>query len=181
MPTSTGPSHDYPRWIETLRDGARVLIRPLTPEDREAERAFIQEMSQESRRYRFLCHINAPSEHLLEQLTDLDYVHQVAFAAVSSGTTPEKIIGVSRFSTDKGGRRCECAITVADAWQNKGLGTILMRHLIAVARSLGIERMVSIDDAQNAKMRDLAKHLGFTRRADPDDPTQVIHELVLTP
>lgn len=174
-------NRSYPRWIETLRDQTRILIRPLVPEDRAAEKAFIEGLSEQARRYRFLGQVRSPSESLLRQLTELDYVHQVAFAAVVNDDLHDRIVGVSRFSTDASGRSCECAVTVTDDWQNKGLGTVLMRHLIAVARSLGIERMVSFDDAQNVQMRDLARHLGFSRRVDPDDASQVIHELTLRP
>jgi hypothetical protein len=54
-----------------------------------------------------------------------------------------------------------------------------MRHLIEVARSRGVRSMFSIDEADNASMRDLAKFLGFRRTRDPDDATQVIHTLTL--
>ncbi|MDG2518381.1 GNAT family N-acetyltransferase [Lysobacter soli] len=174
-------NRSYPRWIETLRDQTKVLIRPLTPDDRDAERAFIEGLSEEARRYRFLGQVRSPSEDLIRQLTELDYVHQVAFAAVVNDNLHDRIVGVSRFATDATGRSCECAVTVTDDWQNRGLATVLMRHLIAVARSLEIERMVSFDDAQNVQMRDLARHLGFSCRVDPDDATQVIHELTLRP
>jgi N-acetylglutamate synthase-like GNAT family acetyltransferase len=175
------PNRTYPRWIEALRDRTKILIRPLTFDDRDAEKAFIEGLSDEARHYRFLGQMKSPSEHLLRQLTQLDYVHQVAFAAVVNDNLHDRIVGVSRFSTDASGRSCECAVTVTDDWQHKGLGTVLMRHLIAVARSLGIERMVSIDDAQNVQMRELANYLGFSCRVDPDDPTQVLHELTLRP
>jgi hypothetical protein len=54
-----------------------------------------------------------------------------------------------------------------------------MRHLIGVARDRGIECMYSIDTAGNNAMRDLAEHLGFQRKPDPDDATQVLHVLDL--
>ena len=91
----------------------------------------------------------------------------------------ERIVGVSRYSANESGSQCECAVTVSDDWQNKGLGTLLMRHLIEVARSRGIQRMMSIDSAENARMQDLANYLGFETRVDPDDASQVIHELEL--
>ncbi|HEY0179996.1 MAG TPA: GNAT family N-acetyltransferase, partial [Dokdonella sp.] len=86
---------------------------------------------------------------------------------------------VSRFGVGADGRACECAVVVADAWRNKGLGTILMRHLIDVARARGIRTMTSIDAAENLAMRDLAEFLGFSRRADPEDGTLVVHTLEL--
>lgn len=174
---AAGP--DYPRWSETLRDRSRVLIRPITAQDRDAERAFIEGLSPESRRYRFLGQISHPSEALLAELTDIDYVHEVAFAAVVADNSHERIVGVGRYQADKDDTRCECAVAVSDAWQNKGLGTALMKHLIEVARERGMRRMYSIDSIDNTRMRDLAQYLGFETRADPDDASQVIHELEL--
>lgn len=176
---SAGP--DYPRWSETLRDHTHVVIRPITPQDKTAERDFIEGLSMEARRYRFLGQVRCPSESLIEQFTHIDYVHEVAFVAVTPEDGHERIVGVSRYSTDEPGEVCECAVTVTDEWQNKGLGTLLMRHLIDVARARGIRRMFAIDSAENVRMQDLARYLGFDRRSDPDDATQVIHELNLTP
>lgn len=172
---SADPSH--PRWIETLRDRSQVLIRPLAPTDRAAERAFVEGLSEEKRRYRFLGTMDTASERLLDTLTDLDQVHDVAFAAVVPEGAHERIVGVSRYG--RNGDGCECAVTVSDDWQDKGLGTALMRHLIDVARARGMHRMYSVDSAENLRMRDLARFLGFHTRADAADPSQVIHELAL--
>lgn len=174
---SAGP--EYPRWSETLRDHSHVVIRPIMPQDADAERAFIEGLSLEARRFRFLGQVKCPSESLIEQFTNIDYVHEVAFVAVIPEDGHERIVGVSRYSSDESGTRCECAVTVTDEWQNRGLGTLLMRHLIEVARARGIRRMISIDSAENIRMQLLAQYLGFDTRVDPDDSRQVIHELAL--
>ncbi len=170
---------EYPRWSETLNDRTHVLIRPIRKQDREAERSFIEQLSPEARRRRFLGRMDHPSEQLIEQLTNIDYVHDMAFVAIVREDAHERIIGVSRYNTDEDGISCECAVTVSDGWQQKGLGTLLMKHLIEVARSRGILRMFSIDSAENVLMKDLAMHLGFRTRTDPEDSSQVVHELDL--
>jgi GNAT superfamily N-acetyltransferase len=170
---------DRPRWSETLRDHSHVVIRPLTPADREAERAFIEGLSPQSRQFRFLGQVCRPSDALLDRLTRVVAVHDVAFAAVTREDAHERLVGVSRYSTGRDGETCECAVVVSDEWQGKGLGTLLMKHLIEVARSRGIHRMVSFDAAENIRMSDLARDLGFHTRSDPDDASQVIHELLL--
>lgn len=175
--TSDGP--DYPRWSETLRNGSHVLIRPITPLDKAAERAFIEGLSAQARHFRFLGAVRSPSDDTLERLTRIDHVHDVAFAAVVADDSRERMVGVSRYSTDAGGHSCECAVTVSDEWQDQGLGTLLMKHLIEVARTRGIGTMFSIDSAENTRMQDLAKFLGFHTRVDPDDASQVIHQLML--
>ena len=175
------PSQDpaHPRWTETLRDRTQVVIRPLAPTDRDAERVFIEDLSPESRHYRFLCTISHPTEALLDVLTHVDQVHKVAFAAVVPEGAHERIVGVSRYTTDRDARHAECTVTVADDWQQIGLGTALMRHLIEVAKAHGVTHLRSVDAADNLRMRDLAHFLGCHVRVDPADASQVIYELVL--
>lgn len=179
-PTPTPIQHrDTPRWTETLLDRSSVLIRPLQPRDREAERAFIEGLSLQARRFRFLGQIASPSAALLDQLTDVDFEHEVAFAATVAEDAHERIVGVARYSVDPEDSRCECAVTVADDWRERGLGTVLMRHLIEIARQRGIRTMYSIDSAENVAMADLARHLGFKSHIDPEDASQCIHSLEL--
>lgn len=170
---------DYPRWTEVLRDRTRVVIRPIGKQDVAEERAFIEALSPQTRRFRFLGQVRHPSIELITRLTDIDYSEAVAFAAVVPDGAREKFLGVSRYSTDRDGTSCECAVTVLDEWHHKGLGTVLMKHLIEVARARGIRYMFSIDSAENVEMADLAKYLGFGRSIDPEDRTQVIHSLWL--
>jgi GNAT superfamily N-acetyltransferase len=179
MPWALGP--DYPRWTETLRNKTRVVIRPVTARDAAAEKAFIEALSPQSRRFRFLGQISHASDDLVRRLTTLDYRQDVAFAAVVPEDAHEKFLGVSRYSVAADGVSCECAVAVLDEWHEKGLGTLLMRHLIEVARARGIAHMYSIDSTENTEMSALARFLGFDRRLDKDDPTQVMHSLWLSP
>ncbi len=179
-PNTPSPTDsEYPRWSETLHDRSHVLIRPITSQDKAEERAFIEELSAEAKRFRFLGQIRSASDRMIERFTDIDQVHDVAFAAITHEDSRDRIVGVSRFAADPEGLRCECAVTVSDTWHNKGLGTLLMKHLIEVARSRGITTMYSIDSCENLAMKDLATYLGFHTRVDPDDARQVIHELEL--
>jgi len=178
LPWALGP--DYPRWSEALRDGTRVVVRPLTREDADRERDFIESLSPESLRFRFLGQARHPDAEFLARLTDIDYQRDVAFAAVAADDAGGKFLGVSRYGTTPDGISCECAVTVLDDWHRKGLGTLLMRHLIEVARARGILFMHSIDAADNVEMDALARYLGFTRHRDPQDATQVVHRLVLS-
>ncbi len=168
------------QWKEKLRNGTTVLIRQICADDVELERRFIEELSPRSRRFRFLGEIKSPSPSLLKQLTQLDATHDVAYVAlIFADGADKRELGVARFSARPDGLTCECAVTVSDAWHNQGLATILMQHLIDVARQRGIECMYSVDAAGNDAMRELAEHLGFVRKPDPNDATQVLHTLDL--
>jgi GNAT superfamily N-acetyltransferase len=170
---------DVPESVVTLLDGSEVAIRALRKEDAELERDFIRNLSPESRWMRFLGQIGEPSDSLIRKLTELDYQHDMAFIALSREGGIAHEVGVSRYSLAPDGQSCECAVTVADAWQGKGLGTVLMRDLIDIARRRGIRSMFSIDANENERMRELARDLGFKREQAPDDPTRVIHRFVL--
>ena len=73
----------------------------------------------------------------------------------------------------------ELAVTIADAWQNKGLGQLLLKQLIAYAKTHGLKQLYSVELADNTAMRDLATELGMSVRCDPDDANQVIYSVTL--
>lgn len=166
-------------WIEPLRDGTPVLIRPLRADDREREEDFLGRLSPRARRLRFLGTFSRVSPALVDGLMDVDCQERMAFVALVHEDGLLREIGVSRYGAAGDGTRCECAVTVAEDWQGRGLGVLLMRHLIEVARRKGFAQMFSIDAFDNTAMRDLASYLGFQRRLDPGDSAQVIHSLDL--
>lgn len=174
-----GVSSAQPQWHQKLRDGTSVLIRPIQEADEALEREFIEGLSPQSRRFRFLGTIKSPSAELLRQFVHPELVRGVAFVALIDRGTQKQEIGVCRYSASADGASCECAVAVSDEWQGKGLATILMRHLIDTARQHGIKRMYSIDASHNQHMRELAEYLGFRRAVDSDDATLVIHTLDL--
>ena len=166
-------------WNEVLRDGTPVMIRTINKADAGRERTFIEGLSAESRYFRFLQNVKHPSPDLIRRFTEVDQQNDIALVALLSTADEPRIIGVSRYSRCDDGNVCECAVTVADEWQGKGLGTLLMRHLIEIAREQGIAHLYSLDSAENRPMQELAAHLGFQRRVDRDDPTLVEHRLEL--
>lgn len=166
-------------WIESLNDGTRVLIRPLRDEDRAREQAFIERLSPQPRRFRFMDTFKHASLALLDQLMDVDNLQKVAFVALVHDNGELREVGVSRYSATEHDGQCECAVSVADDWRERDLDAVLMRHLISQARKNGFRQMVSLDAAVNEPMRDLLSQLGFRGRHDPQDATQVIHTLDL--
>jgi GNAT superfamily N-acetyltransferase len=165
-------------WTDKLLDGRMVNIRPLTQEDDSLELDLLQRCSAQTRRFRFLGSVQ-PTTKLAKQLTTLDADHDLAFVATLVEDGSEHAIGVSRYRTGEDCISGECAIMVRDDFQGCGLGVILMRHLIDVARSRGVKTLMSIDSAENHRMRELADFFGFERHTDAEDAAQVIHTLRL--
>ncbi len=166
-------------WNAVLKDGQEVMIREIRKQDAELERHFIERLSPESRRFRFFGTLVSPSDNLLRQLVTLDPARDVALIALIGHGADQSEIGVARLSTE-GDDSCEFAVTVSDEWHKKGLGTLLMQHLIYLAMDRGIKSMHSTDAEDNEPMREFAAHLGFKRTPDPDDATLVVHSLDLS-
>jgi RimJ/RimL family protein N-acetyltransferase len=162
-------------WIESLRDGTRVLVRPLRETDRLREEAFIRRLSPEARRFRFLGDFKSPTPELINQLMHVDYDNDMAFVALAHDDGELREVGISRYSRIEGSTACEFAITVSDDWCGRGLAVLLMRHLMDIARKHKLVRMFSMDDVNNEPMRVLANFLGFKREINPDDARSVIY------
>lgn len=166
-------------WTETLGDGSRVRIRSIRPGDAATQNAFIEGLSAESRRLLFLGGIAHLREHELERLCSPDHVHDMAYVAIAPGPDGEQI-GLCRYASARpADHEAEISVAVADAWQHKGIATLLLRRLIDHARAHGVKRLYSMDAATNERMRRLARHLGFSETPDPQDVRQVIYSMQL--
>jgi acetyltransferase len=177
--------HPYPaELIEdvTLRDGTRVTVRPIRPEDAELEREFVDVLSPQSRYYRFFYQIHELTPMMIARFTQVDYDREMALVAVADIAHPHghpSFLGVARYNANPDGSSAEFAIVIADAWQKRGLARLLMARLVAAARRRGFERLVGLVLRENAAMLALSKSLGFTVRDDPDDADQVVVTLDL--
>ncbi len=152
--------------ITTLKNGQTAVIRPLTPEDAEAEQNFVQNLSDKSRQSRFMAHIKELSQSTLASFCNLDYHREGAFAAVADDGT---FLGVSRFSCIQYPVSCEFGISVAENMHGQGLATKLMHEIIALARHQGYARMTAEILKTNTAMLKLAEKLGFILTPSPHD------------
>jgi acetyltransferase len=164
--------HPYPLELESealLRDGTRVLLRPIRPEDAPLEEAFIAALSPDTMRLRFLSAMRTLTPAMLARFTQIDYDREMAFVALAGDPAQPCEVGVGRYATLPDGKTCEYAIVLADAWHARGLGQIMMRRLVEVARSRGLETMVGDVLASNEPMLRLCAKLGFTAAPIPGD------------
>lgn len=159
----------YPREVE-LRDGTRVWIRPIAPEDAQREQLFVRGLSPESRYFRFMNTIRELSPEMLDSFTHPDPAREIALVAITRDLLDPRQIGVARcVRADAQADSAEFAIVVADEWQGKGLGSLLMRELIAAARARGLRRLEGWVLATNHAMLELMRALGFEAGGAPDD------------
>ena len=105
---------------------------------------------------------------MLARFTQIDYASEMALVAVSEEGGEEKMAGVARYAPNPDGESVEYAITIADAWQKRGLGRLMLVRLIECAREKGVKRMEGTVLAINQGMLKLVSELGFSVHADPE-------------
>ncbi|MFB9156141.1 bifunctional acetate--CoA ligase family protein/GNAT family N-acetyltransferase [Chromobacterium violaceum] len=152
-----------------LHDGTPVMIRPIRPEDADMQQAFVRNLSEESRYNRYLSSIKQLSQSMLVRFTQLDYDREMALAMTRDGEGGEEMLAVARFITDPDNEACEFALEVADDWQGRGIGTLLMQALFDAAREQGLKLMRGEVLAGNKGMLKLMHKLGFSVEPHPED------------
>jgi RimJ/RimL family protein N-acetyltransferase len=150
--------------IERLLDGAPVVIRPIRPDDKGMLSDGLRRLSPQSAQRRFLTPKRSFSRAELRYLTEVDGRDHVALVAEFPLDPERRLIAVARFvRLQDDPEAAEVAVTVADEWQGRGLGSLLGRHLVHSARNRDIRRFTATMHSDNAAahrlMRKLTNHL----------------------
>ena len=159
-----GDSTADPHWH--LADGTRIGVRALRPDDRELEVEFLQSLSDQTRYSRLMTPLRYLSRDLLDLLMDVNDVNRAALVATVMKDGREKFVGVARYAAGAVAGEAELGITVADAWQQRGIAAELIGRLFEHARKRGIRRIVGFVLPDNDRMLALARKLGFTVHLD---------------
>jgi acetyltransferase len=160
-----------------LKDGTQVILRPIRPEDEPIEAEFIENLSEETKRFRFFYVIKEITHDMLVRFCNIDYDREMAIVAeYTDSNGRRRIVGVGRLIMDPFRKRGEFAVVVADDFQGRGLGTKLIDMLIQVAMDKGLESIYGLVMPDNIRMIELCRKLGFELRHTPEE---VIVELNL--
>jgi RimJ/RimL family protein N-acetyltransferase len=128
--------------IETLRNGMRIEIRALKPQDREGMLAAVSRTSSDSLYRRFF----AVRRHFTETeesfYLNTDFISHVALVALTEENGQPIIVGGGRYVVAQPGQ-AEVAFTVVDKYQGQGVGAALLRHLTAIARQAGLRELIA--------------------------------------
>ncbi|MGW2632718.1 bifunctional acetate--CoA ligase family protein/GNAT family N-acetyltransferase [Streptomyces chattanoogensis] len=173
----TQPDHAYPTHWEAdvvLRDGGTARIRPITPDDAERLVSFYEQVSDESKYYRFFAPYPRLSDRDVHRFTHHDYVDRVGLAATVGG----EFIATVRYDRidDQGlpaknpeDDQAEVAFLVQDAHQGRGVASALLEHIAAVARERGIRRFAAEVLPANTKMIKVFTDAGYTQKRTFED------------
>ncbi|MFF1924522.1 GNAT family N-acetyltransferase [Streptomyces sp. NPDC058221] len=170
------PHHAYPDHWEAdvvLRDGGTARIRPITTDDAERLVSFYEQVSPESKYYRFFAPYPRLSAKDVHRFTHHDYVDRVGLAVTVGG---EFIATVRYDRIDAHGRpasapadEAEVAFLVQDAHQGRGVASTLLEHIAAVARERGIRRFAAEVLPANNKMIKVFRDAGYTQQRSFED------------
>ncbi len=158
----------------TLRDGSRVVIRPIEPDDRDALVDGFERLSEESRYRRFFGAVSQLRPKDLDYLTRVDHHDHEALVAMDPETGQGA--GVARFVRTEP-ETAEPAIVVVDDWQGRGLATVLLDALVERAREEGIRRFDAPVLATNADAIRVLERIGHTTKRHAGREVQLIIEL----
>jgi len=147
----------------------------MRPEDIDYEQRFVRALSDESRYQRFMHQLPELPPSMLARFTQLDYDRELALVAFA----PDRgsFVGVGRYMPNADGETAEFALTVADAWQGRGLGRMLLERLCDCARAAGYRTLYGHILNANRDMLGLAERLGFTHVGRDSDVVTVARTL----
>jgi acetyltransferase len=166
--------HPYPKSLaraHRLKTGETVLLRPIRPEDLEAERRFIARLSQRTLYMRFHAPVRELNIERLVRYTQIDYDREMAFVAVDANVehADGEIRGIARYTRNPDGSTCEFGLAIEDTWQGRGLGHALMNAIESCARDRGIREIVGYVLKDNADMARLMRSRMYDARRDEDE------------
>ncbi|MEH0550358.1 bifunctional acetate--CoA ligase family protein/GNAT family N-acetyltransferase [Streptomyces sp. B21-101] len=173
---SASDRHEYPAHWEAdvvLRDGGTARVRPITVDDAERLVSFYEQVSDESKYYRFFAPYPRLSAKDVRRFTHHDFVDRVGLAATVGGefiaTVRYDRIGADGMAASAPADEAEVAFLVQDAHQGRGVASALLEHIAAVARERGIRRFAAEVLPANNKMIKVFTDAGYTQKRSFED------------
>lgn len=157
------------RW--SLPDGTELTLRPIEPRDAALEQEFVRGLSEESKYFRFFAQVSELSAEMLERFTHPDPERECALIVTVGQDGEGREIAVGRYQVNPDGKTCEFAVVIADAWTDKGIGWRVMHALMRHAARRGLERMEGFVLANNVRMLEFVRDLGFEIRSSVKGPS----------
>ena len=168
----------YPKEWErsaAMRDGTRLLLRPVRPEDEPLYGPFFAAVTPQDLRLRFFAPVKEFGHRFIARLTQIDYARAMAFLAIEEATG--NMLGVIRLHADANYDGGEYAVLVRSDRKGRGLGYLLMQMIIEYARAEELKTIEGQVLSENTAMLAMCRQLGFGISSDPRDPDTCIVKL----
>jgi GNAT superfamily N-acetyltransferase len=167
--------------IFRLPDGGAVRVRPIRSDDADRLQDHFRRLSVQRRQDRFLGAVSELSPRELRRLAGMDRPGELALVAFAADDPDAEMIAEAIHVMEPGSARCEFALSVTDAWQRRGLGTLLLRLIECRARLIGARHLFGDVLRDNAAMKGLARKIGFSLRSPVTDArlVEIVKDLTL--
>jgi acyl-CoA hydrolase/GNAT superfamily N-acetyltransferase len=136
-----------------LDDGTKVKFRPIHPTDMTKMRDLLYKLSEGTVYYRFGWNIKKFTQKQIQNFVYVDHRKEVAIVGTVPGAVEEEIIALSGYYLDEKTNRAEVALVVLDEWQNRGIGTFMLKYLTQIAQKNGIRGFTAEIHVTNRKMQ----------------------------
>jgi acetyltransferase len=170
----------YPQEWErnaAMRDGTKILVRPVRPEDEPLYEPFFAAVTPQDLRLRFFAPVKEFGHRFVARLTQIDYARAMAFIAIEENSG--EMLGVVRLHADANYERGEYAVLVRSDLKGRGLGYLLMQMIIEYARAEGLKIIEGQVLRENTAMLAMCRKLGFQVALDPNDANTCVVKLAL--
>jgi acetyltransferase len=170
----------YPKEWErhaAMRDGTKILVRPVRPEDEPLYGPFFAAVTEQDLRLRFFAPIKEFGHRFVARLTQIDYARAMAFIAIEESSG--QMLGVVRLHADANYEHGEYAVLVRSNLKGRGLGYLLMQMMIEYGGAEGLKTIEGQVLRENAAMLGMCRKLGFRVAFDPQDADTCIVTLAL--
>jgi GNAT superfamily N-acetyltransferase len=147
-----------------LPGGEAIVVRAIGPHDADRLQAYMRSLSGPMRRNRFLGAVSELTPRELKRLTHMGGPGELALIAFASAGGETVMIAETVQVIAPQNLRCEIALSVTDAWQRKGVGTLLLWQMECWARLVGARSLVGEVLRTNDAMKGLARKAGFAIR-----------------
>jgi acetyltransferase len=163
----------------TLKDGTKILARPVRPEDEHLYPPFLAKVTQQDLRLRFFAPVKEFGHVFIVRFTQLDYARAMAFIVIEEATG--EMLGVARLHANSNYDTAEYAVLVRSDLKGQGLGWLLMQIIIEYARCEGLRTVEGQVLKENSTMLRMCGELGFSISPDPQDADICVVRLPITP
>jgi acetyltransferase len=160
-----------------LREGTKVTLRPIKPEDEPMWLELLASCSKESIYSRFRYFFHWESHDVAARYCYIDYDREIAIVAEIEEEGKRKLLGVGRLIADPDHEEVEYAVLIADAWQQKELGSLLTDYCLDIAKRWKLRRIVAQTTTDNHRMLSVFERRGFAIRMESDSTVDVVKEI----
>ena len=160
----------------SLKDNTPVTLSPIRPEDEPLWNELLSDASPESIRFRFRSMFKQVTHEMATRHCYIDYEREISIVAEVEADARRKLVGIGSLSIESDETVAEFAILVADAWQGKGLGSLLLDYCMEIAVQWDVQRIIAETDPQNFKMLTLFRKRGFNSKADIENEVVYLHK-----